>query len=178
MGQGRIQCQSLAAMTGHATEGLQRVGVADLRQVGVAGQAVFHLAGQGGGLANWFWAAAFHERTDDQGQQQYQEETSKMDRRMESESGGRQQGKQGETDHGQQNNDRHYLGQSVTLPEPASQFGGARLGKTYGMNEKSSRAPRGTSTPQKKGLPSLSICCTHRKNQGARAVSHSGSQTN
>ena len=48
VGQVRVQGQALAAVTQHAAERLDRMRAADLRQVGVAGQAVFHLTGQHG----------------------------------------------------------------------------------------------------------------------------------
>jgi len=40
----------------------------------------------------------------------------------------------------------------------------------YGISVTASSAASGTTTPHRNGLPSLSSSCTHRKNQGARAV--------
>ncbi len=54
VGQIRIQGQAFAAMADHAAKGFDRVGLADLRQVSMAGQAIFHLAGQAGRQGNRF----------------------------------------------------------------------------------------------------------------------------
>jgi len=43
-----VQCKPLTTVTQYATEGLHWMRGADLRQVGMAGQAVFNLTGQGG----------------------------------------------------------------------------------------------------------------------------------
>ena len=47
MGQGCIHRQRLAPVTDYAAERLDRVGLANLGQIAMAGQAVFHLPGQG-----------------------------------------------------------------------------------------------------------------------------------
>jgi hypothetical protein len=49
----RIEGEALAAMTGNATKCFDRMRGADLGQVGMAGEAVFGLACQGGNYFHW-----------------------------------------------------------------------------------------------------------------------------
>ncbi len=64
----RIQRQAFTAVADHTAEGLYRMRFTDLRQVGVAGQAVFHLTGQCGRQGDWFDAATFLPGNSQQGQ--------------------------------------------------------------------------------------------------------------
>ena len=65
-----IQSQWLAAMTEHAAEGLDRMRVADLGQVRVAGEAVFHLTGESGGERNRLRVEVFIPSNKEQSQQE------------------------------------------------------------------------------------------------------------
>ena len=63
-----IQSQGLAAVTKHAAEGLDRVGVTDLRQVGVTSKAVFQLTAESGGEGNGVRTEALNPTCNEQGQ--------------------------------------------------------------------------------------------------------------
>ncbi len=66
----RIQGQPFATVTNHAAEGDDRVGFTDLGQVGMTGQAIFHLAGQGRRQRDRFYAATLPPGNSQQGYQQ------------------------------------------------------------------------------------------------------------
>src|SRR5574341_1682215 len=66
----RIQRQTFPAVAGYTAERIDRVCSADLRQVAVAGEAVFCLAGEGGNKRDRAWPTALVPRDGQQGDEQ------------------------------------------------------------------------------------------------------------